>query len=119
MEFKEPVELASRALDGLGVALITGGTLAALGRFAFAAARRAPGDCYGDLRRRLSRALLVGLEVLVAAEIVHSVATARTFRSVGVLACVVLVRTLLTIVLAVELTGAWPWRRAATEGAEE
>lgn len=63
-----------------------------------------------DVRQRLGRGILLGLEFLVAADIIHTVAVELTFRTVGVLAIIVLIRTFLSFTLEVELTGRWPWQ---------
>jgi uncharacterized membrane protein len=58
--------------------------------------------------------VLLGLELLVAGDIIRTVAIEPTFESVGVLAAIVAVRTFLSFALEVELTGRWPWDRAAS-----
>jgi uncharacterized membrane protein len=65
---------------------------------------------YRDLRERLGRAILLGLEFLVAADIVNTVAVEPTFRNLGVLAIVVGVRTFLSFAIEVEIHGRWPWQ---------
>lgn len=65
---------------------------------------------YRQIRQRLGRGILLGLEFLVAADIIRTVAIELTFSSVGVLACIVLVRTFLSFTMDVELTGHWPWQ---------
>lgn len=65
---------------------------------------------FRDVRQRLGRGILLGLEFLVAADIIHTVAVELTFRTVGVLAIIVLIRTFLSFTLEVELTGRWPWQ---------
>lgn len=65
---------------------------------------------FQDVRQRLGRGILLGLEFLVAADIIHTVAVELTFRTVGVLAIIVLIRTFLSFTLEVELTGRWPWQ---------
>jgi uncharacterized membrane protein len=64
-------------------------------------------------RHRLGRTLLVGLEVLVAADIVRTVATDPTLESVAVLGALVVIRTFLSWALVVEMEHRWPWQRAA------
>ena len=65
-----------------------------------------------SLRRGVGRAILLGLEFLVAADIIRSVAVAPSIESVTVLGLIVLVRTFLSWSMDVEITGEWPWRRA-------
>lgn len=71
-----------------------------------------------EIRQRLGRGILLGLEFLIAADIIHTVAVELTFSTVGVLAAVVLVRTFLSFTLEVELTGKWPWQLTGSENAE-
>ena len=58
----------------------------------------------------MGRGILLGLEFLVAADIIHTVAVELTFTTVGVLAVIVLIRTFLSFTLDLELTGRWPWQ---------
>jgi len=60
---------------------------------------------------RIGRSLLLGLEVLVAADIVKTIAHELTFMSLGLLAGLVLVRTFLSWTLVLEIEGRWPWQR--------
>lgn len=64
---------------------------------------------------RIGRSLLLGLEVLVAADIVKTIAHELTFASLGQLAGLVLIRTFLSWTLVLEIEGRWPWRREAAE----
>ena len=70
---------------------------------------------YRELRIRLGRALLLGLEVLVAADIIRTVALEATLESVAALGLLVLVRTFLSWALVVEIEGRWPWRPGGEE----
>tara|TARA_R110002126_G_scaffold38317_16_gene114482 strand:- start:5582 stop:5947 length:366 start_codon:yes stop_codon:yes gene_type:complete len=77
-----------------------------------------PPSIQQEIRQRLGRGILLGLEFLIAADIIHTVAVELTFSTVGVLALVVLIRTFLSFTLEVELTGKWPWQLARSETAE-
>lgn len=68
-------------------------------------------EIYGQVRHRLGRGILLGLEFLVAADIIHTVAVELTFETVGILAIIVLIRTFLSFTLEVELSGRWPWQK--------
>jgi uncharacterized membrane protein len=70
-------------------------------------------SAYGSFRANLGRGILLGLEFLVAADIIGTVAVKPTFESLGVLAAIVLIRTFLSVSLEVEIEGRWPWRRKA------
>ena len=71
---------------------------------------------YRRFRQEVGRAILLGLELLVAADIIRTVAISPTLESVAVLSGIVLVRTLLSFSLEVELTGMWPWQRTPETG---
>ncbi|WGM31149.1 hypothetical protein KKHFBJBL_01389 [Brevundimonas sp. NIBR11] len=66
---------------------------------------------YAEYRANLGRAILLGLELLVAADIISTVTSELTFQSVGLLAAVIAIRTFLSFALETEIEGRWPWRR--------
>lgn len=72
--------------------------------------RRAPLDVFQNMRQRFGRGILLGLEFLVAADIIVTVAVDLSMQTVGTLALIVLIRTFLSFTLEVELTGKWPWQ---------
>ncbi len=76
-------------------------------------ARRTPFSIYEDLRSTFGRGLLLGLEVFVAADLIRTVAVDLTLENVGTLGLLVLVRTVLSFSLDVEIDGVLPWRRGA------
>ena len=109
MTTREFVELAGTAAELAGVALIAGGLLLATARTVLAS--QGVGR-YQRWRQDLGRAILVGLEVLVAADIVRTVAFTPTLDNVFVLAVIVAIRSFLSWSLALELEGRWPWQRS-------
>lgn len=114
MDFDEAVELAGRAVEGIGVAILIVGTLLALVPYLLKLlTRRADEDAYRRVRRNLGRAILLGLEVLIAGDIIRTVAISPTLGSVAALGLIVLIRTFLSMTLQVEIEGGLPWRRAA------
>lgn len=118
MEFEETIETVGKAMDALGVAVIVIGFLVATVLFVRRLRRGTePVDAYSRYRQGTGRAILLGLEVLVAADIIRTVAVTPTFTSVGVLAIIVAIRTFLSMSLEVELEGRWPWH-AAKPGAQ-
>ena len=118
MEFQEIVDVVGRTVDAVGVAVIVLGALLATGVAARQLVRR-EGSVYVDYRRRLGRSILLGLEFLVAADIIRTVAVAPTFESVGVLAIIVAIRTLLSFTLELEITGRWPWQHEPSDARPE
>lgn len=112
MGFDETVERIGRVVEATGVAIIVVGAALALALFLWQMRRGGPVDAaYERVRRGLGRALLLGLEFLVAGDIIRTVAIEPTFRSLGVLAILVAIRTFLSIELQLEIEGRWPWQR--------
>jgi len=113
MEYVRPVaEWAAAILEMFGIGVII--LLAAYSTvrvFVLLAKREESGRIYLGYRLQLARGILLGLEFLVAADIIHTVAIDFTYASVGVLAVIVLVRTFLSFALEVEMTGKWPWQK--------
>lgn len=112
-EFSELVEAIGRGVDLAGVAVIAGGilwiTMATLPKV-----RQQRTDAvYRGYRRAIGKSILLGLELLVAADIIRTVAVRPTLEGVAVLGLIVLVRTFLSFSLEVELYGRWPWQRRA------
>lgn len=110
LTFQQAVEAVGLAIDAAGVLVIVAGLLFAVLRFILSG--RAVPQPYRRLRQDLGKGILLGLEFLVAADIIRTVAVAPTLDKVLVLALIVLVRTFLSIALQVELEGRWPWQRA-------
>jgi uncharacterized membrane protein len=109
------LELVALVFELTGVAILTIGSLLVAGRAVRSALRREA--AYSDLRKGLGRVLLLGLEVLVAADIVRTVAVDTTMESVAILGLLVVVRTVLSFALAAEIDGVVPWRRTEVEAA--
>ena len=102
---------AASALEMLGIAVILGAVI--LASIAFARDWRSQGhvQAYVRYRANLGRGILLGLEILVGADIISTVIAPLTWESVGLLGLIVLIRTLLSFSLEVEIEGRWPWRR--------
>ena len=101
-----------QVIELIGVAIISIGALVTLVQFAVATARGIKiEEAVRILRSNLGRAILVGLELLVAADIIHTVLVELTLESVAALAGIVIIRTLLSFSLEAEIDGQWPWQR--------
>ncbi len=109
MGFEDLIEIVGTFIEAVGVAAIVLGIVFALARFALA---RGHNDAYTQSRRSIGRSILFGLELLVAGDIIRTVAVSPDFRTVGVLALIVLIRTFLSFNLEVEINGRWPWQRS-------
>lgn len=116
MAVRDAIETAGWVVDIVGVAVLLVGIVLSFGIFARELRRRSlfP-DAYRGLRRSLGRSILLGLEILVAADIIRTVAVEPTLDNVIVLAGIVAIRTFLSFSLEVELEGRWPWQRAGSE----
>jgi uncharacterized membrane protein len=117
VSFADAIEVVGRLIDAAGVLAIAGG-IVLVAVLAAQRAIRGAADVYTGFRQQLGRAILLGLELLVAADIIRTVAVTPTLESVAVLAGIVLVRTFLSFSLEVELTGKWPWQQSSTAAAE-
>jgi uncharacterized membrane protein len=106
------VESLMRWIEGAGIGIITIGVIAASAQFLIGLRQQAFDEAYVLYRRRLGQAILLGLELLVAADIIGTVAVEPTLTSVSVLGLIVLVRTFLSMALEIEMEGRLPWRRA-------
>jgi uncharacterized membrane protein len=107
-------EVVSRVVDvveGVGAGIMVVGALGAFVLFARQVRRRTE-HAYEQLRRNVGRVILLGLEVLIIADIIRTIVVEPTFESVTVLGVIVVIRILLSFSLEVEIDGAWPWRRA-------
>lgn len=105
----QALHITTRGMEALGVCVIVAGTVVA--GLNFLRQSRRPG-AYRDLRATLGRSILLGLELLVAADIINTVTIEPSLDRVIVLAGIILIRTFLSLSLEVEIDGRWPWRRA-------
>ncbi len=113
-EIKLYIEYVAKGLEAVGVVIITFGALIAISRFLISQLKF-KNHLYTRLRRELGKAILLGLEVLVAADIIATVVTEPTLKRVFTLGVVVLIRTFLSISLQVEIEGKFPWQSKKVE----
>jgi uncharacterized membrane protein len=113
MDYEHFVVAAARVVEFIGVGALLLGAFLAAAAFGWRLVRRAAfQDAYHALRADLGRAILLGLELLVIADIIGTVAIEPTLQNLGVLALIVAIRTLLSFALELEVSGRWPWQRA-------
>ena len=110
MDFFDVVDKIGKTIDGAGVIVIVVGAVIAFAGAVIRLTRR-EADVYRRFRQLLGRTILLGLELLVAGDIVRTVAAKPTLTSVAVLGGIVLIRTFLSFSLEVEITGRWPWQK--------
>ncbi len=119
VHFSEAMEHVARGFEVVGAAVLVIGLLWCGALSVRAWRRTGSGEhAYRTLRRSIGAVLLLGLEVLVAADLIHTVAVEPTLGNVGVLGLIVIIRTVLSFSLEIEIEGMPPWRRAAMTGAE-
>lgn len=110
MNLLQIVDHIGTAIDVAGVAVIVVGGVFACARYITRAVRQAD-QAYRELRNNLGRAILIGLEFLVAGDIVKTIVVTPNMQHVAALAGVVAIRTFLSLSLTVEMTGRWPWQQ--------
>jgi uncharacterized membrane protein len=108
------IEVASQIVEALAVAIMMIVIVVGTARWLLSPGRLA-GDAYRQYRVVLARSLQVGLELLVAADIIRTVMIEASLVNLAFLAGLVVVRTLLGWTLAVEVEGRWPWQHAMKE----
>ena len=117
MAFTETMDHVAQGFEVLGAAVLVVGAIASAVTAFVVWRRTSNGEgAYQTLREMFGGALLLGLEVLVAADLIRTVAVTPTISSVGVLGLIVLIRTFLSFSLEIEIEGVPPWRRAAMGG---
>lgn len=107
-------EVVALTLNAVGLAIEVFAALVIVGGLAWSnylyLRHRMAESHYDAYKIRIGRSLQLGLEVVVAADIVKTIAVAPTFMSLGVLAALVLIRTFLSWTLLLEIEGRWPWQ---------
>lgn len=111
------LEPLASLLEAFGVAIIIIGVALATVRYVRDVVSGSGEAAYDQYRANLGRGILLGLEVLIGADIIATITSPLTWESVGLLGMIVLIRTFLSFSLEAEIEGEWPWRRAASQRA--
>ena len=114
-EFKSLVTIVTYGVEGFGVLVIVVGSV--VGTVSFLRRwRSGPREAtYQEYRRVVGRSIILGLEFLIAGDVIRTVIVSHTLSSVAVLALVVLIRAFLSFTLAMEIEGRLPWQRTAMD----
>jgi uncharacterized membrane protein len=115
LDITDILESVGLAVEILGVAVIVIGIPVVMVRSGIDLWRRGESVAFREARLEIGRSILLGLEILVAGDIIRTVATELTFTSLGTLAALVLIRTFLSFVIELEISGSWPWQAAGRE----
>ena len=107
-EFRKIMDITGLVLDAAGVLVVVAGVLVSVVRFVIG---RTTGfaHAYRALRTEVGRAILLGLEFLIAGDIIKSVVVDPTVLNIATLGLIVLIRTFLSMTLQLEVEGRWPW----------
>jgi uncharacterized membrane protein len=116
--FKSIIEAAGYGIEAVGVLIIVLGSLIAVVRFGRGLWRPTDSEGYRELRRDLGRSIILGLEFLIAGDIIRTVVVSDTLSSVAVLALIILMRTFLSLTLHLEVEGRWPWQSSRESGGD-
>lgn len=111
MSFSEWIILAGQVMEVVGVGVMVLGAALSMALLALRSRRAHGTNPYRQFRLNLGRAILLGLEFLVAADIIRTVSEKPTLQGVVVLGVIVVIRTFLSFTLTVELEGRWPWQK--------
>ena len=104
------IDYIAKVTEAIGVLTIFLGSLYSIGKFMFSMRSKNPVS-YLELRQSVGKSILLGLEILIAADIMATVVTKPTLKSVFILGLIVLIRTFLSLSLQVELEGKFPWQK--------
>ena len=119
--FRHIMEVVGTSVDGVGVFIVAGGMVVATVRLVPRLRDRAhdTGNYYSLYRQDVGRAIQLGLEFLIAGDIIRTVVVAPTLQNVVILGLIVLIRTFLSLSLQLEIEGKLPWQREAVRGGQD
>lgn len=111
--FRASIETAAHAIEAVGVLVVLTGLAIATWRFLHQHYHRQPGNhAFGYYRRNLGRSIILGLEFLIAGDIIRTVVVTRDLAGVASLAFIILIRSFMSFTLHLEVEGRWPWQPA-------
>ena len=112
VSYEQTISDVVKVVEAVGAGIMVVGGLGAFAVFGLRVRRaKTVQGAYPGLRRDLGRCILLGLEVLIVADIVRTIVVDTTLESVGVLGIIVVIRILLSFALEVEIDGVWPWQQ--------
>ncbi|WP_432886878.1 DUF1622 domain-containing protein [Kribbella sp. CA-245084] len=114
MDFESVFADIARVIEGAGVVIMAIGLAAVLFRYVYDVVRKGAGS-YTELRVNLGRVILLGLEILIVGDIIRTIIVETSVESVLVLGLIVVIRTVLSFALEVEISGSWPWQQRRTD----
>ena len=115
MKFTEIISIAGYAIEAIGVLVVVFGSILSSVIFVRSYSQLPEGIAYRTYRRQLGRSIILGLEFLIAGDIIRTVIVADTLENVAVLGMIILIRTFLSVALHLEVEGRWPWQHDEKE----
>ncbi len=110
MQFADIISVAGYSIEAVGVLVVVAGSCMASVVFIRTFRMLAEGIAYRNYRRQLGRSIILGLEFLIAGDIIRTVVVADTFENVAILGLIILMRSFLSVTLHLEVEGRWPWQ---------
>ena len=110
MQFTEIISLTGYAIEAAGILVVVMGSCVSSVGFIRTFRDLPEGIAYRTLRRQLGRSIILGLEFLIAGDIIRTVVVADTLENVAVLGLIIVIRTFLSVTLHLEVEGRWPWQ---------
>jgi uncharacterized membrane protein len=110
MQFTEIISISGYAIEAVGVLVIVVGSCVSSVIFTRTFRHLPEGIAYRTYRQQLGRSIILGLEFLIAGDIIRTVVVADTLENVAVLGLIILIRTFLSVTLHLEVEGRWPWQ---------
>jgi len=110
MKFIEIISIAGYAVEAVGVLVIILGSCLSTVVFIRTFRKLPEGIAYRTFRRQLGRSIILGLEFLIAGDIIRTVVVAYTLENVAILGLIILIRSFLSVTLHLEVEGRWPWQ---------
>lgn len=111
MKFTEIISIAGYTIEACGVLVVIVGTCISSVVFIRTFRQLPDGVAYSTYRRQLGRSIILGLEFLIAGDIIRTVVVSNTLENVAVLGLIILIRTFLSVTLHLEVEGRWPWQK--------
>ena len=111
--FVELISIAGYGIEAIGVLVIILGSLVASYRFLRALHKYTSENGYPVFRQQLGRSIILGLEFLIAGDIIRTVVVADTLANIAALGLIIVIRTFLSMTLHLEVEGCWPWQESA------
>ncbi len=115
MNFSEIISAIGYSIEAFGVLVVLLGSIFSTYTYLKTFKRLEEGEAYHTYKRQLGRSIMLGLEFLIAGDIIRTVVVENTLQNVSILALIILMRTFLNITLFLEVEGRWPWQSEKTK----